>query len=327
MSCEKNCRRLALDEAVSIRELKRVAADHVKLSEIPVPDITPRDEKVAVIGSGPAGLSAAYFLALDGYQVTVYESMPEAGGMLRYGIPEHRLPRAVLDAEIENLKRYGIKIHTNTAIGKDLTIDDLQKHGVGAIFLAIGAWKSLKLKIPGEEISRGVSDAITFLRNVHSGKLKKLAGRVVVIGGGHSALDSARVALRLGAGEAHIIYRRSRAEMPAEPQEVLEAEKEGVKIHFQVAPVRIIGENGRVSGIRCVRTRLTEADNARRPRPIPIEDSEFLIETDHIISAIGQSPDFDLLGSDHGLAVSRWNLLDSQCRDTPDQQAGNLCRR
>ena len=127
--CENNCRRLELDEAISIRELKRVAADHVKLSEIPVPDITPRDETVAVIGSGPAGLSAAYFLALDGYQVTVYESMPEAGGMLRYGIPEHRLPRSVLDAEIENLKRYGIKIHTHTTIGKDLTIDDLQKQG------------------------------------------------------------------------------------------------------------------------------------------------------------------------------------------------------
>ena len=307
--CEKSCRRLALDEAVSIRELKRVAADHVNLSEIPVPDIAPRDETVAVIGSGPAGLSAAYFLALDGYQVAVYEAMPDAGGMLRYGIPAHRLPRPVLDAEIENLKRYGIKIHTNKTIGKDLILDDLQKHGAGAIFLAIGAWKSFRLKIPGEEIAQGVADAVSFLRDVHLGKLKKLTGRVVVIGGGHSALDGACVALRLGASEVHIIYRRSRAEMPAEPEAVLAAEKEGVKIHFQVAPVRILGENGRVSGIRCVRTRLTEADKTGRPRPIPIEGSEFLIETDHIISAIGQAPDFDLLGGDHGLEVSRWNLL------------------
>ncbi|MBW2429860.1 MAG: FAD-dependent oxidoreductase, partial [Deltaproteobacteria bacterium] len=307
--CEKSCRRLELDESVSIRELKRVAADHVKLSEIPVPDITPRDEKVAVIGSGPAGLSAAYFLARDGYQVTVYESMPEAGGMLRYGIPEHRLPRSVLNAEVANLKRYGIKIYTHTTIGKDLTLDDLQKNGVAAIFLAIGAWKSLKLGISGEEISQGVSDATSFLREVHSGKLKMLAGRVVVVGGGHSALDGARVALRLGASGAHIVYRRSRAEMPAEPEEVLAAEKEGVKIHFQVAPVRIIDENGRVSGIRCIRTRLAESDHSGRPRPIPIEGSEFLIETDHIIPAIGQAPDFSLLGDDHGLEVSRWNLL------------------
>ena len=307
--CEDNCRRLELDEAISIRELKRVAADHVKLSEIPVPDITPRDETVAVIGSGPAGLSAAYFLALDGYQVAVYESMPEAGGMLRYGIPEHRLPRPVLDAEIENLKRYGIQIHTNTPIGKDLTIEDLQKQGVGAIFLAIGAWKSLKLRVPGEEIPRGVSDVTSFLREVHLGKLKKLAGRVVVIGGGHSALDGARVALRLGASEAHILYRRTRAEMLAEPEEVLEAEKEGVQIHFQVAPVRILGENGSISGIRCLRTRLTDADHTGRPRPVPIEGSEFLVATDHVIPAIGQEPDFDLLGDDHNLDVSKWNLL------------------
>ena len=307
--CEKSCRRIETDEAISIRELKRVAADHVELNEIPVPEITPRDENVAVIGSGPAGLSAAYFLALDGYQVTVYESMPEAGGMLRYGIPEHRLPRSVLDEEITNLNRFGIKIQTNTTIGKDLPLEDLQKNGAGAIFLAIGAWKSLKLGISGEDISRGIADAISFLREVHSKKLKKLAGRVVVIGGGHSALDSARVALRLGASDAHIIYRRSRAEMPAEPAEVLEAEKEGVKVHFQVAPLRIIGDNGSVTGIRCVRTRLTETDNTGRPRPVPIDGSEFLIETDHIIPAIGQAPDINLLGDDHGLDSSRWNLL------------------
>ncbi len=307
--CEKSCRRVELDDAISIRELKRVAADHVTISEIPIPEITPRNEKVAVIGSGPAGLSAAYFLALDGYRVSVYESMPQAGGMLRYGIPEHRLPRSILDAEIENLKRYDIEILTHTAIGKDLTIDDLQKQGAGAIFLAIGAWKSLKLKIAGEEMSRGVSDATTFLRDVHTGIRTRLSGRVAVVGGGHSALDAARVAIRLGASGADIIYRRSRAEMPAEPEAVSEAEKEGVKIHFLVAPIEILGENGAVIGIRCIRTRLVETDGAGRPKPVPIEDSEFLIETDHIIPAIGQTPDFSLLGDDHGLAVSGWNLL------------------
>ena len=308
--CERNCRRGDIDEAISIRELKRVAADHVRLNEIQVPDISPRDDKVAVIGSGPAGLSAAYFLALDGYQVTVYESMPQAGGMLRYGIPEHRLPRSVLDAEIENLKRYGIRIHTDSTIGEDCTIEDLLNQGVGAIFLAIGAWKSWRLRIPGEEIFQGVCDAISFLESVHSGKLNKLVGRVVVIGGGHSALDSARVALRLGASEAHIIYRRSRTEMLAEPEEVLEAEREGINIHFQVAPLEIVGESGSISGIRCTRTRLVDADETGRPRPIPIEGSEFLIETNHVIPAIGQTPDLDLLGKDHGLTVSRWNLLE-----------------
>jgi heterodisulfide reductase subunit A-like polyferredoxin len=308
--CEKSCRRLELDEAISIRELKRVAADHVDLNDIPVPEITPRDEKVAIIGSGPGGLTAAYFLALDGYQVSVYESMPEAGGMMRYGIPEHRLPRAVLDAEIENLKRYGIEIHTNTNIGRDLTIEELQEHGTGAIFLAIGAWKGLKLRIPGEETSQGVSDVTTFLREIHLGNIKKLDGKVVVIGGGHSALDAARVALRLGASEAHIIYRRSRAEMLAEPEEVEETEKEGVNVHYLVAPLSISSEKDKVTGIECIRTRLTEKDTTGRRRPIPIEGSEFFIEADHIIPAIGQEPDFGNLGKTQDLKVSKWNLLE-----------------
>jgi len=308
--CEKSCRRLELDEAVSIRELKRVAADHVDLNDIPVPEITPRDETVAIIGSGPAGLTAAYFLALDGYKVNIYESMPETGGMMRYGIPEHRLPRAVLDAEIENLKRYGVQIHTNTAIGKDLTIEELREHGAKAIFLAIGAWKGLKLRIPGEETSQGVSDVTTFLREVHLGSLKKLDGKVVVIGGGHSALDAAQVALRLGADEAHIIYRRSRDEMLAEPEEVKEAEKEGVKIHFLVAPLNVAGENDKVTGIECIRTRLTEKDTTGRRKPIPVEGSEFFIEAEHIIPAIGQEPDFGDLNKAQELKVSKWNLLE-----------------
>jgi len=308
--CEKSCRRLELDEAISIRELKRVAADHVDLSDIPVPDIVPRNAKVAIIGSGPAGLTAAYFLALDGYQVSVYESMPEAGGMMRYGIPEHRLPRAVIDTEINNLKRYGIEIHTNTVIGRDVTIEELQEYGAGAIFLAIGAWKGLKLRIPGEDTAQGVSAVTSFLQEVHLGNLKKVAGKVVVIGGGHSALDAARVALRLGANEAHIVYRRSRAEMLAEPEEVEEAEKEGVTIHFLVAPKFITNENDMVTGIECIRTRLTEKDTTGRRRPIPIEGSEFFIEANHIIPAIGQEPDFGNLVQKQGLKVSKWNLME-----------------
>jgi len=307
-ACEKSCRRLELDEPVSIRELKRVAADHTDLNEIPVPQIEPRDEKIAVIGSGPAGLTAAYFLAQDGYQVSVYEAMPEAGGMMRYGIPEHRLPRSVLDSEIDNLKRYGIEIHTNTVIGKDLTIEELQQHGAKAVFLGTGAWKGLKLRIQGEEAA-GVEDVTSFLRDVHLGKLKKMEGKAVIIGGGHSALDGARVALRLGADESHIIYRRSKAEMLAEPEEIEEAEKEGIKIHFLVAPVKITSEGGKVTGIECIRTRLTEPDTSGRRKPVPVEGSEFIIEADHIIPAIGQEPVLVFSGEKLDLEVSKWNLL------------------
>ena len=306
--CEKSCRRLELDEPISIRELKRVAADHTNLQEIPVPQIEMKEEKVAVVGSGPAGLTAAYFLALEGYKVSVYEAMPEAGGMMRYGIPAHRLPRAVLDNEIENLKRYGIEIHTNTAIGKDLTLEELQTHGAKAVFLGPGAWKGLKLRLAGEE-TEGVQDVTSFLKDVELGKLAKLQGKAVIIGGGHSALDGARVALRLGADEVHIIYRRSRMEMLAEPEEIEEAEKEGIKIHFLVAPIRISEENGNVAGIECIRTRLTAADTTGRRKPIPIADSEFFIEAAHIIPAIGQEPDLNFLDERLKTEVSKWNLL------------------
>jgi heterodisulfide reductase subunit A-like polyferredoxin len=306
--CEKSCRRLEVDEPISIRELKRVAADHTDLSEIPVPEVQPRDEKIAVVGSGPAGLTAAYFLAKEGYKVSVYEAMPETGGMMRYGIPEHRLPRSVIDSEIENLKRYGIEIHTNTAIGKDITLEELKEHGARAVFLGPGAWKGLKLRIQGEE-AEGVYDVTSFLRDVHLGNLKKLKGTAIIIGGGHSALDGARVALRLGADEAHIIYRRSLQEMLAEPEEIEEAQKEGVKINFLVAPLKISNENGKVTGIECIRTRLTEPDTTGRRKPVPVEGSEFFIEAAHIIPAIGQEPDLDLLGKDMDMEVSKWNLL------------------
>jgi heterodisulfide reductase subunit A-like polyferredoxin len=305
--CEQSCRRIETDSAISIRELKRVAADNVNLSDIPVPEIKPKDKKIAIIGSGPAGLTAAYFLAMEGYKVSVYESMPETGGMMRYGIPEHRLPRKVLDNEIENLKRFGVEIHTNTSIGKDLSLQDLRDHGADAVFLAVGAWKSLKLRIPGEE-SEGVSDVTSFLKEVHLGNLKKVTGKVVVIGGGHSALDGARVALRLGADEAHIIYRRSRAEMLAEPEEVEEAEKEGVKIHILTAPVSISDNNGKVSGIECIKTELTEPDSSGRRKPVPVEGSNYIIDADHIIPAIGQEPEIDFI-SDTGIEVNKWNLL------------------
>lgn len=307
--CEDSCRRSQVDSPISIREIKRIAADRAPVTELPLPSIEPKEDRVAIVGSGPAGLSAAYFLALEGYRVSVYEAMPEPGGMMRYGIPEHRLPRSVLNEEIENLKRFGVEIHTGVRLGKDITLQELRDHGAKAVFLATGAWKGLNLGIPGEKEGPGVQDVTTFLREVHLGRLNRLDGRVVVIGGGHSALDGARTALRLGAQEVTIVYRRSRAEMLAEPEEIEEAEAEGVKIHFLAAPVRIVHEGGKLKGLECIRTRLTEPDSTGRRKPIPIEGSEFFIEAEHIIPAIGQEPDLAFLKDGPGLEISKWNLL------------------
>lgn len=307
--CEKSCRRLQVDEAIAIRELKRFAADQVDLGEIPVPEITPKDDKVAIIGSGPSGLTAAYFLALDGYKVKVFEAMPEPGGMLRYGIPEYRLPRTVLDQEIDLIKRLGVEIATNTALGKDITIDDLMNQGYKAVYLALGAWKPYKLNIHGEDKYEAVVGVVDFLKKVHLKETTKVSGKVVVIGGGHSAIDAARVALRLGADDVNIIYRRSREEMLAEKEEVDAAIEEGVKIHFQVAPLRISGTDGKLEGIECIKTRLTEPDTTGRRKPIPVVGSEFFIEADLIIPAIGQEPDLSVLSPRDGIEVSRWNLV------------------
>jgi len=307
--CERSCRRLELDEAISIMELKRVAADHVNLSDIPVPEIRSREEKVAIIGAGPAGLTAAYFLALDGYKISVYEAMPEPGGMLRYGIPEHRLPRSVLDAEINNLKRYGIEIHTNTVIGKDLTIEELREHGAKVIFIGTGAWKGVQLNIPGEEHQDGVAHVTKFLREVHLGERKKIHGRVMVFGVGHSAMDATRVAFRLGADSVTVVDPFSIAEMPADPEEKREIEEEGAKIHFQVVPKRVIIEKDKVLGVECLRTRLTEPDTTGRRKFVPIEGSEIVFEADFVISAVGQEPDLDYLGENYGgIEVSKWGL-------------------
>ncbi|MFO7987759.1 MAG: FAD-dependent oxidoreductase, partial [Desulfatiglandaceae bacterium] len=307
--CEKSCRRLEVDAAVSIRELKRVAADHVDLKELPIPDITPKAEKVAIIGAGPAGLTAAYFLALEGYPVSVYEAMPEAGGMMRYAIPEFRLPRKVLDAEIDNLKRFGIEIHTNTRLGTDVTIEELQEHGAKAVFLGTGAWKGLKTNIPGEGHPEGVLHVTRFLREVWMGDRTKVQGRVVVLGAGHSGMDAARVAIRLGAERVNLVEPFSENEMAAEPEEKQVTEEEGARIHFQALPKRVVIENDQVVGIECLRTRLTDPDTTGRRKFIPIEDTDFFMEADLVISSIGQEPDLEYLAPDSGVEVSKWNHI------------------
>ena len=250
--------------------------------------------KVAVIGSGPAGLTVAYELSKKGYDVTIFESLAEAGGMLRKCIPEYRLPKQVLTKELEAIKDFGVKIKTNVTVGKDLSFGDIWKEEYKAIFIGTGAHKSQKLEIEGGDL-KGVVHALDFLWNVNRGETMEIGRNVVVIGGGNVALDTARTIFRLGGNEVAVLYRRSREEMPANPWEVKETEDEGVRIEFLVAPKKILGQKGKISAIECVRMQLGEMDETGRRKPIPIESSEFTRETDMVILAIGEAPDLEFL--------------------------------
>lgn len=244
--------------------------------------------KVAIIGSGPAGLSAAQDLAEKGHSVTVFEALPLAGGMLRRCIPKYRLPKKLVDFDVMRIKDLGVEIKTNTPIGGSLNIKKLLEKGFDAIFVATGAHEDQDFRIEGKDLSR-VFNALDFLEKTNTKDID-LLNRVSVVGGGNVAVDSARTALRLGAKEVTILYRRSAEEIPASPWELKEAEKEGIKIQFLVSPKRILGKNGKVTKIECVKTELGEPDATGRRRPIPIQDSEFTIETDAVILAIGQFP-------------------------------------
>jgi len=307
--CEQVCRRAEVDAPVAIRDLKRFAADQVNLSELPLPEIEDRPEKIAVIGSGPAGLTVAYYLRLKGYKITIFEALPVLGGMLRVGIPDYRLPPEVLDGEIQNILRLGVETKTSQRLGVDFTLDDLRDQGYKAIFLAIGAHRSLKLGIGGEEDFQGVIDAVEFLREVNLGEREKPGNRVVVVGGGNVAIDAARAALRLGCEQVNIVYRRSREQMPAYPEEIEGALAEGVKIHYLTTPLRVLGTDGKVSGFECLETELGPPDESGRRRPVPIEGSEFVIECDAVIPAIGQHPEVDWIVDQDSLEVTRRNTL------------------
>jgi heterodisulfide reductase subunit A len=290
--CEAQCRRQEVDAAIAIRDLKRFAADQTDLENIPVPEIEEKEQKAAIIGAGPAGLTAAYDLRLMGYQVTVFESLPKLGGMLRVGIPDYRLPPEILDREINYLLRLGITARTGVRFGSDITLDDLEKEGFSAIFLGIGAHGSMKLGIPGEDGTAGVIDAVQFLRDANLGNLKASPGKqVVIIGGGNVAIDAARVAKRLGAQEVHVVYRRSEQEMPAYAEEIHGAIEEDIAFSYLTAPINVVEENGKITGLACIRNKLGEPDASGRRRPVPIEGSEFVIPCDAVIPAIGQRTD------------------------------------
>jgi heterodisulfide reductase subunit A-like polyferredoxin len=295
--CETKCERGKLDEPVAVNALKRFVTDwelkHEKEEKVePIPKI--HEEKIAIVGSGPTGLAAAYALVKKGYPVTVFESLHEVGGMLRVGIPEYRLPKNLLEIEIKRIRDLGTEIQTGTVIGKDLTIEQLQQKGYKAILIAVGAQESWKLGIEGEDL-KGVIHTLDFLKDVNLGKKVELGERVAVIGGGNVAVDAARTALRLGAKKVGILYRRSRAEMPAFSAEAKEAENEGIEFQFLVAPKRILGENGKVTALECVRMELGEPDESGRRRPIPVKGSEFVINLDAVIPAIGEAPDVSFL--------------------------------
>jgi NADPH-dependent glutamate synthase beta subunit-like oxidoreductase/formate hydrogenlyase subunit 6/NADH:ubiquinone oxidoreductase subunit I/ferredoxin len=285
--CEDVCRRKDVNEAVSIKGLKRFAAESDRTNWGDNMVKAPATGKqVAIVGAGPAGLTAAFYLSKLGHKVTVFEALPVAGGMLKVGIPEYRLPKSALDAEIWEMKKTGFSIKTSTKIE---SIDELFKQGCHAVYLAIGAHKSLRMEVEGED-TRGVIDAVTFLRDISLGKPVKTKGRVAVIGGGNVATDAARSALRLGAEQVDMIYRRTRKEMPASEEEIEGCIEEGVNIIYLAAPHRIWNE-GNMLKLQCVRMKLGEPDASGRQRPIPIEGSEFTETYNTIISAIGQTVD------------------------------------
>lgn len=300
--CEAKCRRAQLDEAIAIRMLKRYAWEHdtgMWKQKIKVAPAT--GKRVGIIGSGPAGLTAAYYLAKLGHSATVFEALPEPGGMMLVGIPDYRLPKDALRAEIKEIEDIGVEIRTNTRVD---SIDKLFKEGYNAVFLAIGAHQGLKIGVEGEDSPR-VMECVDFLREVSLGKEVKLGDKVAVIGGGNAAIDSARTALRLGTKEVTIVYRRTQAEMPASAEEVKEALEEGVQIYFLAAPSRIFSRNGRVE-LESIRMELGAMDSSGRRRPEPIKGSEFAMSFDTIIAAIGQRPE---IPHQFNLATGRGNAI------------------
>jgi NADPH-dependent glutamate synthase beta subunit-like oxidoreductase len=290
--CEGSCNRKEFDEATSINALERFIGDQAFQSgkRFPSPK-EKKKEKVAIIGSGPAGLSCAYHLASLGYGVTLFEAQPKLGGVLRYGIPSYRLPKEILDQEIDNILSLGVEAKTGAPVGTEVKWEELRKFD--AIFVAAGAWKSLPLKIPGEDAA-GVMSGLEFLQKVNSGRAVDLGQRVAIIGGGNTAMDAARSALRLGV-KPLVIYRRTREEMPAWEEEVAETGEENIEFIFLSSPVKILTGDGKVEGIECRKNILGPPGKDGRREPRPIEGSNFTLPVDGVISAIGETPDFSFL--------------------------------
>lgn len=312
--CEDACRREIADEPIQIKYMKRFLGD--KEFNYTPSVAADTGKRVAIVGGGPAGLSAAYFLRRNGHATVVFDAMPKMGGMLRYGIPDYRLPQEVLDRELTILERMGIEFQNNVCLGKDLSLEQLERD-FNAIFLALGAWHARSLSIPGEG-HEAVYQGIDFLLRINQGERMPLPGKVAVIGGGNTAMDAARSARRLGA-EVAVLYRRSREEMPARPQEVKEAEEEGVEFHLLTQPVEFVANGDALSGIKCIKMELGKPDASGRARPAPIDGSEFMVLAEVAILAVGQAPDTACL--------AEWPVnMDRQGRIVVDEATGQTSR-
>jgi len=311
--CETACNRQYLDEPISICFLKRSVAD-VELNQgiEPVYETSEQKypEKIAIIGAGPAGLTCAHDLARMGYtNIKIFEALPVPGGYLWVGIPEYRLPKKLLQREVDLICNMGVEIQYNTRIGKDIAFEDL-RNNYDAVFIGAGCHTGLKLRVAGEDEYEGIVDCVTFLRDQALGSLPEAKGKLIVIGGGNAAIDSARVGWRMGFDEVYILYRRTKKEMPANPWEIDAAEHEGVIIQYLAAPVEILGENGKVTGMKCIKMELGEPDASGRRRPVPIEGSEYIIDAETIVPAISQGADLSFLAEGHNLNLSRWNTFE-----------------
>jgi NADH-quinone oxidoreductase subunit F len=309
--CELECKRGEVDTPVAIMYLKRFVADlEINRAKNINPRPITRKEKIAVIGAGPAGLTAAHYLIHMGYAVTVMEALEKPGGMLLAGIPEYRLPRPVIQAEIDAIVALGVKLVTGKKVGRDISLQELREQGYSAFIMAIGAHSGKKLGIFGEDKYAGCVNSVEFLREINFGKITELKDRVVVVGGGNSAVDTARLAVRLGAPEVTIAYRRTREEMPAFEEEIEAALEEGVKLKYLVSPVSVKGSGHKLTGMECIRNKLGEADASGRRKPVPVEDSEFIIPCDIIVPAISQEPDLKGI-NDHQTTfdITRWNTF------------------
>ncbi|MGZ6318072.1 MAG: FAD-dependent oxidoreductase [Ktedonobacterales bacterium] len=307
--CEDVCRRGEFDAPIAIRDLKRFATDHGAATKRALTPPKHRyAEQVAIVGAGPTGLSAAYYLARRGYtHVTLFDAMPVAGGMMSIGIPDYRLPRAELNRDIDAIRELGVEMRLNTAIGRDISLSELQQQ-FDAVLLAVGAQRSQRLNVPGEDLA-GVIPATTFLKQFNLVADTTLSGTVAVVGGGSTAMDAARSALRAGASQVHIVYRRTQAEMPAQIEEVRAAREEGIELHELVAPAHLMGAEGHVTTIRCQRMRQGDPDAKGRRQPIPIVGDEFDMPVDVVLVAIGEAPDPSFLPEGTSVELAAWGGL------------------